>query len=140
MRASLLKANSAVGLDLLPSPASGHGPSSCLPPPSPNPEAGWREEEPSGGGGGGARQGASGGSKQEVQDLKEQLEALRCQVGPLAPTTPDSSPPPAPRTPSIFQSVSLLRTASKTDAIRAELMSIHCCQGGRKNSLLARLA
>ncbi|XP_075888956.1 uncharacterized protein LOC142892628 [Nelusetta ayraudi] len=76
--------NPAGGPNLLPSHAMGYGPLSCFSPPSPNPEAGWREEEQGGGGGGGggggARQGASGDSRQEVQDLKEQLEALRCQT------------------------------------------------------------
>lgn len=79
---SCIGGNHAGGPNLLPSHASGHGPSSCFSPPSPDPEAGWREEGQSSGG---ARQGASGDSRQEVQDLKEQLEALRCQVGPSHP-------------------------------------------------------
>lgn len=63
--------------NLLPSHATGCNPSSCFSPASPNPEAGWQEENQSSS----AQQGALGDSRQEVQDLKEQLEALRCQVG-----------------------------------------------------------
>lgn len=131
--------NPAGGPNQLPSHASGYGPLSCFSPPSPNPEAGWREEEQGGGGGGGggARQGASGDSRQEVQDLKEQLEALRCQVGPPSPPTPHSSPPHSPNLP-------LSRTASRnvpsSDALRAEQMSIHCCQGEKKKIFCSELS
>lgn len=120
---SCTDSNPAGGANLLPSHASGYDPSSCFSPPSPKAEAGWREEEQ-----GGGLQGASGGSRQEVQDLKEQLEALRCQVGP--PLTTPAPPPP----------LSISRTASKnvpsSDAIRAELMSNCCCQG--RKELFAR--
>lgn len=74
---SCITSNPAGGSNLLPSHATGCNPSSCFSPASPNPEAGWQEESQSSG----AQQGALGDSRQEVQDLKEQLEALRCQVG-----------------------------------------------------------
>lgn len=53
--------------------------------------------------------GALGDSQQEVKDLKEQLEALRCQVGC-----------------SLFHSI---KQCSHFDVKRAGLMSAHCCQG-----------
>lgn len=74
---SCITSNPAGGPNLLPSHATGCSPSSCFSLASPNPEAGWQEENQSSG----AQQGALGDSRQEVQDLKEQLEALRCQVG-----------------------------------------------------------
>lgn len=50
--------------------------------------------------------------------------------GPPSPPTPHSSPPPSPN-------LSLSRTASRnvpsSGAIRAEQMSIHCCQGEKKD-------
>lgn len=136
----LLKTNSTGGIsciggnhtreaNLLLSQATGYGPSSCFSPPSPNLEAGWRAEEQSGGGGG-ARQGASGVSRQEVQDLKEQLEALRCQVGSSRrqpPALPPSTRHPTPIWLALLHSI---QTVPGSDAIRAELMSIYCCQGG----------
>lgn len=74
---SCITSNPAGGPNLLPSHATGCNPLSCFSLASPNPEAGWQEESQSSG----AQQGALGDSRQEVRDLKEQLEALRCQVG-----------------------------------------------------------
>lgn len=57
--------------------------------------------------------------------------------GPPSPPTPHSSPPHSPN-------LSLSRTASRnvpsSDAIRAEQMSIHCCQGKKKKIFCSELS
>lgn len=74
---SCVISNPAGGPNLSPSHASRYNPSSCFSSASSSPEAGRQGENQSSS----AQLGALGGSRQEVQDLKEQLETLRCQVG-----------------------------------------------------------
>lgn len=79
---SCVISNPAGGPNLSPSHASRYNPSSCFSSASSSPEAGRREPEQQGENQSSSAQlGALGGSRQEVQDLKEQLETLRCQVG-----------------------------------------------------------
>ncbi|XP_068451513.1 uncharacterized protein si:ch211-153b23.7 [Clinocottus analis] len=68
--------NPPVGLDLSSSHVSGCNPSSSFFTASSNPEAGQQGTSQSGG----TPVGALGDSQREVQDLKEQLEALHCQT------------------------------------------------------------
>ncbi len=65
------------GPDLSPTHISGYNPSSSFFPASFNPEAGQQGKSQSRS----IAPEAVGDSQQDVQDLKEQLEALRCQVG-----------------------------------------------------------
>ncbi|XP_050928178.1 uncharacterized protein si:ch211-153b23.7 [Lates calcarifer] len=68
--------NTARGPDLSSSHISGYNPSSSFLPVSSSLEAGWQGKSQSSS----TPLGALGDSQQEVQDLKEQLEALRCQT------------------------------------------------------------
>ncbi|GAA6226336.1 uncharacterized protein LOC108882916 [Lates japonicus] len=68
--------NTARGPDLSSGHISGYNPSSSFLPVSSSPEAGWQGKSQSSS----TPLGALGDSQQEVQDLKEQLEALRCQT------------------------------------------------------------
>nr|XP_046261966.1 uncharacterized protein si:ch211-153b23.7 isoform X2 [Scatophagus argus] len=61
------------GPNLSPTHVSGYNPSSSFFPASSNPEAGWHGKSQS-------SSAPLGDSQQEVKDLKEQLEALRCQT------------------------------------------------------------
>ncbi|XP_061582209.1 uncharacterized protein si:ch211-153b23.7 isoform X2 [Cololabis saira] len=72
---SRLTGNPPRGPDLSCSHVSGYNIPSSFPPVSPNPEAGWQGKSQSS-----TPLGALGSSQQEVQDLKEQLGALRCQT------------------------------------------------------------
>lgn len=65
--------NTPVGADLSSSHVSGYNPSSSLFPDSSSQEAGRKGKSP--------RSSTPLGALREVQDLKEQLEALQCQVG-----------------------------------------------------------
>lgn len=69
--------NPPEGPDLSPSHISGYNPSSSFSPASSSPEAGRQGKSQSRS----TPLEAVGDSQQDVQDLKEQLEALRCQVG-----------------------------------------------------------
>lgn len=104
--ASCSTSNPPGGPNLSHSHVSGYNPSPSFFPASSSPEAEWQGKSQSSN----TPLGALGDSRQEVQDLKEQLEALRCQVG-----------------------CSLRHGIKKknpiSDVMRAELMSTHCCQG-----------
>ncbi|KAM7389605.1 hypothetical protein PAMP_023570 [Pampus punctatissimus] len=69
--------NPPEGPDFSPSHVSGYNPSSSFFPASSSPEAQLQEKSQSSSS---TPLGAAGESQQEVQDLKEQLEALRCQT------------------------------------------------------------
>lgn len=97
--------NPPEGPDMSPSHVSGYNHSSSFFPASSNPEAQLQGKSQSSS----APLGAPGDSQQEVQDLKEQLEALRCQVG----CSPQHS----------------VKNVPISYVVRAELMSTHCCQG-----------
>lgn len=75
--ASCPTSNPPRGPNLSPSPVSGYNPSSSILPAPSNPEAGWQERSLHGS----TPLGALGDSHEDVNDLKEQLEALKCQVG-----------------------------------------------------------
>lgn len=103
---SCVTSNSAGRPNLSHSHASGYNPSSCFTSASPVPLAGHEGQKQSSS----AQLGAFGDSRQEVQDLKEQLEALRCQVGCLLQLQKRKM------FPFLFW-------------FKAEMMSSHCCQG-----------
>ncbi|KAG8004125.1 hypothetical protein GBF38_008235 [Nibea albiflora] len=73
--ASCSTSNPPGGPNLSHSHVSGYNPSPSFFPASPSPEAEWQGKSQSSS----TPLGALGDSRQEVQDLKEQLEALRCQ-------------------------------------------------------------
>lgn len=93
------------GPDLSPSHVAGYNPSSSFFPASSSSESWLQGKSQSSS----TPLGAPGDSQQEVQDLKEQLEALRCQVG-------------------CFLQHSI-KNVPISHVMRAKLMSTHCCRG-----------
>jgi len=83
---------------------SGYNPLSTFSPASSSPEAGWQGKSQSS-----ASLGSLGKTQQEVQDLKEQLEARRCQVG-------------------YSCHHSIKKFFIMSNVMRTELISSHCCR------------
>lgn len=97
--------NPPEGPDLSSSHVSGYNPSSSFFPASSSSESWLQGKSQSSS----TPRGAPGDSQQEVEDLKDQLEALRCQVG------------------CFLQHI--IKNIAISCVMIAELMSTHCCQG-----------